>query len=639
MPPEEALPAIAKILFWEAGSAAICVAVTRRFQPLVERLALALAFQIVLAGSVAAVLSFAGWNRPEAYLAVAAPLLIAARWWRGPASSGPPAARQALHWFLALFAFTLLLVAAMRPVDELDSLGNLHWMMGWLTNQTTPYEFAFHYVPFWELTYLPGLVLTRSDAFIWLQSLKPVALAGLLLWLIAAELGIARNARILIVAALVAFPHFWLGPSGVSTLKNDMLSAAGQLLAALAVVRAARGRLGRREALLLSLATIFVSVKFSGPVLLGAGAAVCAAACHRWIRANRKAVVLTLGCCATAWLVTVGHYYLRNLVSFANPFYPFQINLGPLHLPGLADLSYSSILHNLDEPRLWRAFFLPDGGISPAGLLFPAVLALILAGGSYLVVRGLLRGRRDIAFALALYQLTIWLVYFRSIYSASGFPGDLQFVLNDLNSIRYVEGALLVAELFVFSLLLRSRLPAAVAYALFAAEGLSRMWLSLRRVPDLPWAAALALAAGMLALAVVRGPKWKAATAALVVFGGLFLGAWRIDALRGGWLVPWQPLYGPVYDSAPKRIYFVIDNDTSQQPCGHLPLMGRRLQHEVITGDWDDLPVPTPPYVVWLRATDADPTRELPGCHIQVNVPAGVLYECTPAPSGIAPAG
>ena len=74
-------------------------------------------------------------------------------------------------------------------------------------------------------------------------------------------------------------------------------------------------------------------------------------------------------------MLTSGHYYLRSLIRYGSPFYPFQINLGPIHLPGTADLSYSSILFNLHDPRLWKRFFMPAGGFRPAGLLFPEILA------------------------------------------------------------------------------------------------------------------------------------------------------------------------------------------------------------------------------------------------------------------------
>src|SRR5207247_161044 len=87
------------------------------------------------------------------------------------------------------------------------------------------------------------------------------------------------------------------------------------------------------------------------------------------------------------WMVTVGHYYFHNAVVYGSPVYPHQINVGPLHLPGTADLSYSSILYNLHDARLWRYFFLPEHGLSPAGVFFPLIfLALAAEAGRRFVI-------------------------------------------------------------------------------------------------------------------------------------------------------------------------------------------------------------------------------------------------------------
>ena len=50
-----------------------------------------------------------------------------------------------------------------RTKVEIDSLYNLHYVMDWFSNRTTPYEFAYSFVPFWELTYVPGFVFEDSQ--------------------------------------------------------------------------------------------------------------------------------------------------------------------------------------------------------------------------------------------------------------------------------------------------------------------------------------------------------------------------------------------------------------------------------------------------------------------------------------------
>jgi len=71
------------------------------------------------------------------------------------------------------------------------------------------------------------------------------------------------------------------------------------------------------------------------------------------------------------WMVTVGHYYFHNAVVFGSPVYPHQINVGPLHLPGTADLSYSSILYNLTTRGCGATSFCRSTDYRPRESSFP----------------------------------------------------------------------------------------------------------------------------------------------------------------------------------------------------------------------------------------------------------------------------
>lgn len=613
------------VVFWQAGLGALCLLPLERVRPGAERLALWLAFQILLAGVAAAALTFAGANSPGVYRTLAAAFLVAGLW-RGRRvipvrMPGFPAAA-----ILGLGAALLAIV--LRPVEEIDSLYNMHYVLGWASNESTPFRFAYNYVPFWELTYLPGIVLARSDAFLWVDSLKAVALLGLLLYVLARELGLPERFALPVAGALIAFPHLWNGPSGVATIKNDMIHAAGQVAAAILCVRAAKGTLMRTDTALLSASAVFLSVKFSGPVLLAGGGLAALAAAHRRLWAHRKEVLRAVGIAALVWLPSAGIYYVRNVITYRNPFYPFEIDLLLFRLPGRADLAYSSIAHNLGDARLWQAFFWPAGGISPAGLLFPAVLAVLLVGSAAICVRTI--GARwrggsgnPVLVALALYQLVCWGVYIRSIYSASGYPGDLAFVLNDLNSLRYVEGALLAGELvLVWLVWARSGLRAA-AGLLLALNAASRVWLIVRREPDISWPIVAALALVSVGAWMLLPGRWRIAAVALVVLAG----AIRVELRRPAWLVRYQPLYLPLYDLPRQQIYYAVDDEFSQQHCAHLPLAGRRLQHEVIVGPSGQAPPAGTGWMAWLRRAPEDATLPPPaGFTMVAEAPAGALY-------------
>jgi hypothetical protein len=228
-------------------------------------------------------------------------------------------------------------------------------------------------------------------------------------------------------------------------------------------------------------------------------------------------------------LVTTGPYYLHNLFRYGSPFYPFQINLGPLHLPGTADLSYTSILYSVRDPMLWRLLFLPEHGRSPAGILFPLTLAAILPAALW--------GSRKFkspSGRLAVLILLGWFLFFRSVFSASVGMGDLAFLRNGLNTIRYVDGVLAASELFLIWLIGRWALPLIVIslgsrFAMLADEVPYGIFPPLAVLAMVAFAAALFLAARRFAPV--------AAIVTLVIACPLL-----VERNRIGWTVYWNDL-------------------------------------------------------------------------------------------------
>ncbi|MEZ5402347.1 MAG: hypothetical protein R2729_21920 [Bryobacteraceae bacterium] len=618
----------AAVCLWELGLAAFCFACLRRVPPGAFRVAMLLALNIAVSSACAAVLSFLGWNHPAAYLLLALAFLGAgardARR-RGLPRFEAPRLKSAAPWFV----LGAMLALCVRPIEEVDSLYNLHYVMGWVQNRTTPYTFAYNYVPFWELSVAPQLVLAGGDWFLWFQSLKAIALLAVALLLIARELAMPDRLAAWAIVSVMLFPHLWLGPSGVATIKNDMIQAAGAALVALVAMRAARGVAGRVDVAAAALAAVFFSVKFSGPALMIVGGAVVAAAGWRWIATHAKTACLAGAAVGTVWFLLAGHYFLHNFLLHGNPVYPYTIRIGPIHLPGLADQSATSILYNLGNPRLWRLLFLPENGLSPAGLLFPVAMPAILLGSVALAANALLRRRVTPLSALGLIQLVFWLVYFRSNYSASaGANGDLIFLENDLGSLRYVEGPLLMGELALVGILHRLRIPSPVILALLAAHAASCVMETQERAFDHPW---LLIAGCGAALAVsaqaIRGRAAIPAAATLLALS-LLAGTYLLERRRPTWLLPLQPLYLRLYDAPAEDLFYLVTDEYSQQPCWHFPLLGRHLQHSAASGPLSalrGLPAPSR-HVAWTRPQPNAPAPAIPGYAVIVDSEKGVLY-------------
>jgi hypothetical protein len=563
MDPSAILLATLRFVCWEGALFAAAFAVARAIGFRDEEQWLgALAIEITLESSLAAAFSFARVNSPPLYwVAAAVCAAVALRWARLPKMS---AAGRWMPATMAALAAPLILLA-FHPVEEIDSINYLHYLIDWMGNRATPYTFATNYVAFWELSFLPAWTITRVDLFFPLLALKAVILLALCGWLIGRELGLRNPVLGWTIFGALAMRHYWVDYSGVPTLKNDALCGAGFALMILAVLRAARGRLGRADAALLAFGVAFGSAKYTGIFF-----AVLAMMAVLWLRSSGWKTLVAVGAFFTA---TSGHYYLRSLFQHGSPFYPFQINIGFIHLPGTADLSYSSILYNLHDPRLWRALFWPTNLMSPAGILFPETLAAILIVSAGLTLRWLFRWRRPKPLELASFLLLCgWVLYFRSVFSACAAPGDLSFVLNNLNSLRYVDGVLLASELLLVALLGRFALP------LIAIQTASRLILLYARLPHNLFPAAFTVAVALASFLLIRLlPRHRA-----FVIGAILIAAcpMLVQRNRSSWTVYWNDLK-PSLQSTPGNQLAELCLEDGGYFAGHLVAAGNPVRPEV----------------------------------------------------------
>jgi hypothetical protein len=391
------------------------------------------------------------------------------------------------------------------------------------------------------------------------------------------------------------------------------------VLMTLVILRAAERRLTSNDVVLLAFGVGFGAVKYSGifVAVIAIGVVLVlsrvAADGEGSSTGGRPAAsrpqdailphLLLLSALAVAlfFLLTSGHYYLHNLLRYGSPFYPFQINLAFLHLPGTADLSNTSILYSLHDPRLWRALFLPAGGVSPAGLLFPLILAAALVVSAVrcgLAVFAWLRSRAapsPLDWA-AFFLLCGWLLYFRSVFSASAYAGDLAFILNGLNSIRYVDGVLAVSELFLVAMLVR--FPRLVG-ALVAIHLISRLvWLYGKIELFGPGTIVL-----IATLVLVLFVPLKRHAVALTMLGLVAFGPFVVERNRRRWTTYWNDLKPAIQQAAGNGLAELALPDGGYF-AGHMVAAGSPVDPAVrslLPEDIDALPPGTRPrYLVVL---------------------------------------
>ncbi len=486
------------VCFEAALFAAAAVLVGRMGRSGEERWLLILGVEVMLEASLAGLFSFTGTNSRASYwfaaILCASAAIMCRRRLRGfPCTLSLLRARYALPVIAALVAPVVLL--SFHPVDEIDSINYLHYLIEWMANRSTPYNFASYYVAFWELSFLPSWVVTGFDLFFPLLAIKALALLALAAWLLGREFRLRAFLLGFTVFSICLLRHLWYAASGVPTLKNDTLSGVGFLLLAVVAVRAARRPLSRADAWVLALGIVFAPVKYLGIFLVPVALAIILWFRWRQVRAHAAAAMALLAL-GTSW-----HYYLHNLWKWGSPFYPVQINLGPIHLPGLADISDTSILYNLRNPEVWQLFFAPKG-VSVGGLMFPLILAAALIISVALCFRAVVRRKRPTGREVAAFLILCgWMLYFRSALGAGGSAGDLHFLRSDLNTLRYAIGPLAASELLLTALFSR------IAPCLVGANLASRLILLYRHIPAAVFPLPLVLGAAAVAAVVALRPR------------------------------------------------------------------------------------------------------------------------------------
>lgn len=441
-----------------------------------------------------------------------------------PTSASPP--WRLGEWVLVVILATgagVMMARAPRLLGEIDSLHNFNWMIRWLTDGQSPYAFAYNYVSFWEAGFVPGLLLGESrHLHIWLSA-QSLLLYLLALYVLAVRVHLPRAVALSILMAAAFPPWHWGFGSGIPTLKNDIIANAGFLIAVGVLVGQLKaGTTGWRTGVALGLAVTFMTVKFAGPALavftLAVAVAIPVLRSRTELRASAVMVIVAVALAT----VGTGHYYLRLLLLHGNPVYPFAVSLGPIALPGTANVVGTSILNNLGDVRTWMLLSGLDAAGQPNMLLLRAAM---VAPAATLFAALAWRRRHDSAIVLvALLAFGGWLAWVASVWSAGIAPGNLTY-LEELRSVRYATGAVGASLVVLAALLLRSlSLPVAAVCVLFIADGIVQIIFQLTKYQPIyaspsilmlaAFAATTVVAAACSAAATTRGGRRVAAVAA-----------------------------------------------------------------------------------------------------------------------------
>lgn len=476
-----------------------------------------------------------------------------------------------------------VLLQAMRPIGETDSWVHLGYVIQWFERGWIPYEFPNFYVSFWESSYLPGMILAGSDHYLWLTSLKPVLLIFLASLPLAERAGLPSRLRLVTGVGVVLLCPYWLGPSGIGTIKNDMIASAGFLLLAAGVTSLSESL--RHAVFLIIAGWVFVTGKYNGPALCAAPLILIA---WRWPRNQLRQALPAAGVAMVAVTLTTGHYYLKNWWLFHNPLYPFTIRVAGISFEGSTDIRGTAIFDQLHRPEVWAAFFAPPGGLSPGGLFFPLLLIGSIGSALWILARTAL-GKEDRNGVWPVYALMIlagWLLYGKAYYSAGANTGELATVyLEKLASLRYAGGVVSLSEVFCAGLLWRAGLSQRALMAILLVHLVGRVVVLYQHMFDvtsrLRWLALCAAVIVVLSFLLVR--ITGDARLRVVALAALVMGAapvvHRIQYRE--WLGYLQPVLGLTRIAPPSTLFHVLEEG---QALNRYIATGGNLRHRWETG-------------------------------------------------------
>jgi len=496
-----------------------------------------------------------------------------------------------LNWKTIIIISALLpvLFISMRPIDSYDSLYFLTFMLDWSFNQEIPYVRGFDYPPIWELSYIPSIILTKSDNFFWINSVKPLILIALGTYLIGREIKFPKFLIWASIFSSVLYFQFWLDTANsIGTIKNDVIVAAGIIFLIYSAVRSLRPNFDRITGIFFIVGIIFVTIKPSGILVAFIATIILVIINRKKLSANRKNIAIWTGVLLAAFSLFAGNYYLYNLVEFGNPLYPIPLNLFGLELEGSYDTTHSRIVDHLDDKRVWEVLF-PYEKISRGGLLFPVLIAFGFAGTLGILIFSAVRYLKTKKFEPILvvisgFILLTWVYYFFTPFSAAERLTNI--VERELFSTRYIFATLFVTELFFLYILWRLKIPNIVIFAIVGINLVSRYWILWPGISTHFDHSQIIYPLIVLIGIFVFGLCFRKFVPNMVLLGALSISVlifspYIIEEHRESWLGPWQKVIIYLDDLPPSEIFLVKNKP---HITWTYPVIGSKFQHSIEIG-------------------------------------------------------
>lgn len=368
-------------------------------------------------------------------------------------SSLEDVSRDKKSLFSILSMLAIFTIGSVSPMIETDSNFASNFLLLYANNIGDVFNYAWNYSPLWELNYLPGVFLFNNWISIYFINFQVIILIFLAVFELSKTLRGNNIDSRAIALALITTPILWLNaPSGIATIKNDQIYAAGSLLIIVSIIESYKSRtLSSYCKYYFYLGSILVLVKFSGPILIGIS--VLGFVCFRFLYHQKslkeeifsiRNIILLLPC------VIYTSPYIHNTIVFGSPVYPVKIKLFGEEFPGYFNTQGTRIFEYLNLPETWIAL----SGVnvfpfSTAGLLFVPFLLW-----SPIFLFQSFKGRKvrtDASEGILIISMWILLLLYIVTPFSSGTLESPLLYLTSQNTLRYVIVVILICSLLAIN--------------------------------------------------------------------------------------------------------------------------------------------------------------------------------------------
>jgi len=497
------------------------------------------------------------------------------------------------------------ILVVIHPTDLGDDLFTMNFAFDWMFNQETPYQRPYNYVAAWEMSFLPSMVITNTDNFLWLNSFKALIIISLGTYLIGKTIKLPKYLIWSSVFSSIIFFQFWDWSLG--TLKNDFVFAVGIIFIILSLVKSTQEKLDRFSIIFLIIGFVFLTTKYSG-ITLGIVAILFFIVLNRKNILEKKKNATKWGTIAVlVFLGTTGHYYIANLLEYSNPLYPANLKILGYELPGPEDWSQSTILANINNENLISMFYPstkivsfeePIYKLSLGGIFFPAIFIFGYLGTASIIIYSIINFVKKKKFETSLFVIAsflfiTWIQYLITPFSAGNPEGGLAF-LQEIQSIRYVLGSIFVTELLIIGVFWRLNAPKITIISFIAINAASR-YLILFNIIPLRFDISLILIPYIMLIGLFFFGKYVSKfslrigfllSVAILIF---IFSPQLVEENRSSWLLPWKNISSTIYNLPASEIYLIGESDNWQFYDREYIIKGDKFQHSIVIVTREDL--------------------------------------------------